>query len=320
MSQSSHGADVSPNRPSRKSSATTESLEVYNNLLNTAKADLEDRLERIDDKLQLIIGENVTESESDGSEARLMREERLSTVKCLQVCAQLSDHISQIQLPAKRSSGRSEQTDLDILSERITNEGLQECKNSLARTALKLEGYEKQLFGRLMDRSKTANISEEERADITRLRDELAATRQGMDICSRAHDHLKDEVSTIDNYATGDAVQFMVSTSEKTIHGKNRGLGWRTRQVGGHISDESLQQIARSLASITTPSSEPRGSSPPGDTRFVPNVDIGPGKEPDAKFKEQYGTGFKLTPHRTPSTPPSGTDKGDGGPSRSPKV
>ena len=308
-----------PRRASRKSSATAESLEVYNNLLNTAKADLEDRLESIDGKLQLIIGENVTESELDGSEARLMKEERLSTVKCLQICAQLSDHISQIQLSASRSSSRSEKTDLDTSSERITNEGLQECKKSLARTALKLEGHEKQLFNRLMDRSKAA-ISEEERADFGRLQDELAATRQGIDICSQAHDHLKDNVSTIDNYATGDAVQFMVSTKEKTIHGKNRGLGWRTRQVGGHISDESLQQISRSLASITTLSSEPRGSSPPDDTPFAPNVDVGPGKEPDSKFKEQYGKGFKLTPRRTPHAPPSGTEPPEGGPSRSPKV
>ena len=251
---------------------------------------------------------------------RLIREERLSTVKCLEICAQLSEHINKIQLSANRSSDGSEQTDSDNLSERITNEGLQECKNSLTRTTLKLEGYEKQLFGRLMDKSKTAIISEEERVDIARMRDELAATRQGMDICSRAQDHLKDNVSTIDNYATGDAVQFMVSTSEKTIHGKNKGLGWRTRQVGGHISDDSLQQIARSLTSITIPSSEPRGSSPPGDIAFPPDVDVGPEKESDTKFKEQYGRGFKLTPHSAPNPRPSGTGSAEGGPSRSPKV
>lgn len=198
MSQSSNGADVCPNRTSRKSSAAVESLEVYNNLLNTAKADLEDRLKRIDDKLQHIIGENVTESGLDGSEVRLMREEWLSTVKCLQFCAQLSDYISQIQLSANRSS-RNEQKESDTSSESITNAGLQKCTDSLARTALRLEGREKQLFGRLMDRSKTANMSEEERAYIARLRDELAATRQGMDICSRAHDHWKYSVSTIEN-------------------------------------------------------------------------------------------------------------------------
>lgn len=31
-----------------------------------------------------------------------------------------------------------------------------------------------------------------------------------MDICSRADDHLNENISTIDNYATGDTLQFMV--------------------------------------------------------------------------------------------------------------
>lgn len=170
-----------------------------------------------------------------------------------------------------------------------------------------------------MAKLKTTNISEEEHTDAARLRDKLAATRQSITICSRAHDYLKDNVSTIDNYATGDTVQFMVSTSEKTIHGKNRGPGWRTRQVGGHISDESLQQIARSLATVAMPSSGSRGSSPPVDARFDSKVNVKPGEEPNSKFKEQYGRGFKLTPHRS-KLPPSGKGLADGGPSRSPKV
>lgn len=138
---SSRDADVSSNRASRKSSATIESLEVYNDLLDTAKANLEDRLEGIDEKLQLIIGEHVTESESDASKVKLIREERLSMVKCLEICAHLSQHINQTQVSANRSSSCSKQMDSDTLSKRITNEGLQECKNSLARTTLKLEGY-----------------------------------------------------------------------------------------------------------------------------------------------------------------------------------
>lgn len=47
----------------------------------------------MDEKLELILGHNVTESESDGSEVRVIQEERLSTVKCLQIRAQLSEHI-----------------------------------------------------------------------------------------------------------------------------------------------------------------------------------------------------------------------------------
>jgi hypothetical protein len=52
-------------------------------------------------------------------------------------------------------------------------------------------------------------------------------------------------MSTIENYAEGDAIQFMVSTNGKTICGKNCGSGWRTRQIGGYMSDVSLQQLCR---------------------------------------------------------------------------
>lgn len=54
-------------------------------------------------------------------------------------------------------------------------------------------------------------------------------------------------MSTIENYAEGDAVQIMVSTNGKILRGKNRGLGWRTRQVGGYLSDASLRQLSRDM-------------------------------------------------------------------------
>jgi hypothetical protein len=227
----------------------------------------------------------------------LIKEERLSTEKCLQICSQLSDHISRIQLAAQSVVSSDESVDSDTSPEKITNEGLQECKRNLAQTALKLEGYERLLFERLMEKSKTAIVSEDERADLARLRDEWEATRQSMNICSTARDHLKDSASTIDNYATGDAIQFMVSTNQKTIHGTNRGLGWRTRQVGGHLSDESLQQIVKILGSTNIASSAHDVLSSRNSDQTVPGAKVG--EEPASRFKDQYGRGFNLTSRST---------------------
>lgn len=66
-------------------------------------------------------------------------------------------------------------------------------------------------------------------------------------------------MGTIQNCAKGDAIQFMVSTNGKTICGKNEGLGWRTRQVGGYISDDSLQQLSRDILNISLQNSENNG-------------------------------------------------------------
>jgi hypothetical protein len=250
----------------------------------------------------------VTGSDSDATELRLIKEERMSTQKCLQICAQLSDHINQIQVTPERSGSSPERLDPDTISERLTINGLQECKNSLALTAAKLERHMGDLIDRLVTKSKTATTSEEEFADLARLREEWNTTRQCMDICSKADIHLKENVSKIDNYATGDAVQFMVSTDGKTIHGTNRGLGWRSRQVGGHLSDVTVQLLSRDFSSIgfrNTGSENPSGNTP-----SIP--DDKTEHKPDAEFEERHGRGFKLTSRTTAGIPKSCTGSAEG--------
>ena len=295
---------------SRKSSVTAEGLEIYKNLIKTATDDLEAHLQSIDEKLEAIFGNTVTESSLDAAELRLIKEERMSTQKCLQICAQLSDHINQIQLTPRRSGSSPEPMDRDALPERLTIEGLQECKNSLALTAAKLEGYMKDLIDRLVTKSKTAMTSEEELADLVRLREEWETARQCIDICSKANIHLKENISTIDNYATGDAVQFMVSTDGTILHGRNRGLGWRTRQVGGHLSDVSLQQLSRDMSSTSFENTGNEGPSSRSNTLSVPNDEVG--NKPDSEFGERYGPGFKLIPRATADTPMPSTGSVEG--------
>jgi hypothetical protein len=221
----------------------------------------------------------------------------MSAQKCLQICAQLSDHIDQIQVAPELP---------DTLPERLTTEGLQECKNSLSLTTAKLESYMKDRIDRLVAKSKTVLASEEDLADLVRLQEEWETTRQSREICSKAEVHLKENISTIDNYATGDAVQFMVSTDGNIIHGKNRGLGWRTRQVGGHLSDLSVQQLSRDMSSVRFEYNGNDAPSSRGNTISVP--DDGVENKPGSEFKERYGPGFKLTARTTadihmPATP-----------------
>ena len=303
---------------SRRSSVTAEGLEIYKDLIKTATDDLEAHLQSIDEKLETIFGHTVTEAGLDATELRLIKEERISTQKCLQICAQLSDHINQIQLTPRRSDSSHRLMDPDALPERLTIAGLQECKNSLALTAAKLEGYMKDLIDRLVTKSKTAMTSEEELADLVRLREEWETARQCIDICSKANIHLKENISTIDNYATGDAVQFMVSTDGNIIHGKNKGLGWRTRQVGGHLSDVSLQQLSRDMSSGSNfENTGKEGSSSRSNTLSVP--DDGVENKPDSEFGERHGPGFKLISRTTADTPISSTGPAEGRLSSPPK-
>jgi hypothetical protein len=68
---------------------------------------------------------------------------------------------------------------------------------------------------------------------------------------SKAKAQRKENISIVDNYALGDAAQYMVSNFQNhTVHGRNRGLGWRTRHYGGYIDGPTLRTISAHHATV----------------------------------------------------------------------
>ena len=261
--------------------------------MQTATEDLEAHLESIDEKLEALIRNSVQSSGSDPSELQLIEEERQSTQNCLQICAQLSEHINLIQVKSARRNSSHGSTDIETSSETFMNEGLQECKNSLAHTAAKLGEHMKTLIDRVVAKSLSRITSEEEAADLMKLKDQWETTRQCMDICYKADKHINENISTIVNYATGDdAIQLMVSTGERVIHGTNRGLGWRPSQFGGHASDVTVQQVSRDFSNVRIPSARNDDPSSRGNMTSVHNDAAE--AVPSPGFNKRYGQGFKL--------------------------
>jgi hypothetical protein len=150
-----------------------------------------------------------------------------------------------------------------------------------------LESFLKDRIDQLVEKSKTGTVSEEDGTDIQRLQEILGAIYQSERVLSEAGTSLKENISTIENYATGDALQLAVSTSGKVIRGKNSGLGWRAWQVGGHVSDVTVQVIFRNALQ--------RGiSSVPDDGVYGVNSEL--------VFRERYGPGYKMTAGNTAET------------------
>lgn len=86
-----------------------------------------------------------------------IKEDRMSTQKSLQLCAQLSQLIGQIQLASKDSNSPSGRTSPASVAERLTVEGMQECKNSLATNIQKLESHMKGLIDQLVAKSRVVD-------------------------------------------------------------------------------------------------------------------------------------------------------------------
>lgn len=278
---------------SRRSAVTSEAIEGYKELLDSARENLEDRLDTINEKMDAMIGKSVAGSTPNTSELMQIKEEKASTEKSLAICAQLSMHISQLQFATTPTPSAGGSTGTSSIPEKITHEGLEECKTSLSRMATKLRAHEKLLFSRLTEKMKASTTSPEEVADIARLRDEWESTFESIGILSKANTYFENEASVIENHATGDAMQVMVATDEKILHGTNRGLGWRSRQIGGRMDNETVRAISRDMVTVTirnihNEELQPRQVAPaaPGemqrDNRF-------------SEFNERYGEGFKLT-------------------------
>ncbi|PKY05130.1 hypothetical protein P168DRAFT_296792 [Aspergillus campestris IBT 28561] len=263
----------------RKSSATAESLASYQTLIETAQAELKVHLEVIDSKFETVLRRNIPESDADNAELRAMQDERLNTEKCLQICTQSSEYLSQIQAIPENSHGFPGSDGPSSFSESLTNKSLQACKRNLGLTTAKLENHMEDLMNQLLAKSKR-EITSDDDWDLARLRDEWDTARQCIDICSKADNRLKENISTIENYATGDAAQLMVSTAGDIVRG---------RQVGGHLSDASVEQLSRDIAAINL-----------RRTSYGPDSETG--SQPASEFKDRYGWGFKLTPETSSST------------------
>ncbi|KAH6627223.1 hypothetical protein B0J18DRAFT_163767 [Chaetomium sp. MPI-SDFR-AT-0129] len=192
---------------------------------------------------------------------------------------------------------------------RVTSEGIQECKERLAVTAARLDKNMQELMERLVKKSKAAMSNEEEAEELAKLQADWESARECIGICSKADTNLNENISVIDNFATGDdAVQFLVSTDGKTIHAKNRGYGMRPRQLGGYLSDESLQQVSRDMSLVAFQNAVNGRSSMQDDLRQVSDEVV---NRSSLGFQERHGRGIKLESTANPVISSQGPTGGE---------
>jgi hypothetical protein len=202
------------------------------------------------------------------------------------ICAQFSKLIDELQV----SSAKDLPQGSDDSPEKITSDGIEECRVSMEQTAARLESHMQDILDRMMSNS-SATMTQEDTRYLGRLREEWTTARKCRDICFQANQHLKENISVIDNHATGnEAVQLLVSNSQKTIHGKNRGYGDQIRQLGGHLSDQSIQKISGDFLQMTI--------QRPGETHLPTHGDAlsadNDQNEGAMKWRPQYGSGKTL--------------------------
>lgn len=227
-----------------------------------------------------------TTSGSTSTELQSIKDERSSTQKCLVICAQFAKYIDEVQV----SSAKDVPTGAEDIPQKITSEGIEECRISMAQTVARLESYMQETLGRIVT-SPNATLTHQDTTYLAGLREEWDTARKCRDILALANQNLKENISVIDNHATGNkAVQMLVSNSEKTIHGKNRGYGDHIKQLGGHLSDQSIQKVSGDFLQMVVQRPDDSYLSPRRDGLFNDNSP----KEGATKWRPQYGNGKTL--------------------------
>ncbi|KAJ5461054.1 uncharacterized protein N7458_002606 [Penicillium daleae] len=243
----------------RQSAVAVQSIRDYEGLIQDTKEDLAAQLGSIDRKLEQLAEKDGAQSESDVVELHSLREERLSTEKCLQICAQLSSHIDQIHLRSDDAGPFWESVGAGASPEMVTNEGLQECKNSLAVTAAKLEKHMRDIMDQLLSKSKTSISSDEDAQDLSRLRDEWETARQCLDICSRASSTERTELQMMEDekYSTQRSLDIcdhscaLIDQSQSRLAGEEEESSKPIDHMSSSIVQKSLSlATANSLDSV----------------------------------------------------------------------
>lgn len=116
-------------------------------------------------------------------------------------------------------------------------------------------------------------------------------------LATRPYNHRNENISTITNYSTGDAVLFMVSTDGTVLNGNNRALGWRARHLGGHMSDATVRQISRDFTSMNYGYMGNKTSYPQSEGLSTAN-----NKDRLQYFLEKYGRGKVVSEQLTPES------------------
>ncbi len=199
-------------------------------------------------------------SDEDAAEREQIQQEMDSTKQCLSICAQVSEHMDQVQPSAFEGTYKAPDTHQVIIAtlegymsaRRATSNALKECKERLADTTAELEEHLQKINNRLENSSRGVSTLGEQAAEHGRVQEEKNGVEHCLKICARASqqaDHVQTNVFE-DVSVAQDSHQVVVATLGDLISARRVTAGARSKQWLGQMSDASLQQLSRDCGQI----------------------------------------------------------------------
>ena len=242
--------------------------------------DLHESLGSIDEKLEALLAPGRQLSGEEDEERGQLAMEKESVQQCLQICAQISAHLDEVQpkvlgIASRMSQGPPHSADLAHVSfsaPQTTVNALNQCKVKLTETSARLQSHLQQLESRKLTSSHSGNKQIE-----SSMWDEINAIRECLDFCSQASEVAQsDRINVFEDInIADDSHQAIVSTVGDLISARKVTAGSRSRQLLGQVSDESFQRFSSSQSDLIADQ----------------NIETSSGQP---QFENKYGTGRNL--------------------------
>jgi hypothetical protein len=266
----------------RTAAITVNVLNEYKEMISNTTADLEERLQSIDNRLRMISTQGTGISNEDTDERQQIQEERNSTQHCLDICTKALIQIDQLQPNAFINLSSTLNPPVTTLTgltsaQQLTATTFKACKERLTDTTTHLQRQLRDINNRLKQFSlQPTNLSSDQADEQEIMEEERDAIKQSLNVCAEASGQANQEQTNVyeDISSVDDSQQVIISTVGALIAARRVSAGSRSFQVFGQMSDESFQNIARRIG--TEKVVEPQSSA-------------------DPKFEGRYGTGVKLS-------------------------
>jgi hypothetical protein len=249
---------------------------------------LEERLERLDENVDSLPPQRRTYSSGEVASSEPMLQERDSTKQCLDICAQVSMHIANVQpnvfenISTPADSDQAPITTLIglISARQATRDALKACESTLSRTTSRLERHLKDVDSELQSLASDLSVAPSvEGSEQEVLEAEVESTKQALAyMAKKAEDANGRGINVYEHLKLADDCHtVIVSTIGQLISAKYVSAGARSTLWTGQMSDESLQGLTRSLP----------------QRNFARDSENKPGAV-HMQFEGRYGAGIKL--------------------------
>ncbi|EGY23412.1 uncharacterized protein VDAG_04850 [Verticillium dahliae VdLs.17] len=279
-------------------SITPNALEEYKDLIRDITSDLQEHMQRLDERVQSLAVSGAENPVRDSAEWLAMWEEKESTHQGLRICLQLSAQIEKLESTSKEHQQFLEQPS----AHKIIRTGLGVAKGSIRSLVSRLQSHQIDVDKRMQAMGSTEPLSREELRQLAGLQETKESPQQCINVVSEAGQTLTDERCNIfeDITMADNSYGISVSTVKELVVARRINLKDEARYVGGQISDESYQKTIDALTQLDLVRTRSVGQgigqgTPPSELEAESTGSVG--------FLDRYGRGFKLSPSETPANP-----------------